>query len=152
MPIALSTLAVLVTGASLGPLRGALSAALYLGLGAFGAPIFANGQSGVGFPTFGYVVGFVVAAFVAGQLARRGADRRVVSTLALGALGSLVLYACGVPWLALSLGVDLGEALALGVYPFLIGDALKVLALAALLPSAWRLVGRIEASTDGGGR
>lgn len=151
VPIALSTLAVLTTGAALGPLRGALSATLYLVIGALGAPIFSNGQSGVVFPTFGYVVGFVIAAFVAGQLARKKADRKVSTTLALGAAGSIVLYLCGVPWLAFSLGISLSEAVMLGVVPFLIGDTLKVLALAALLPSAWRVVSLIDPKNTGKG-
>jgi biotin transport system substrate-specific component len=65
-------------------------------------------------------------------------------------LGSVVLYLCGVPWLAVSLDIDLGRAIMLGVVPFLIGDALKVLALAGILPSAWRLVDKIrpESNTD----
>lgn len=152
VPIALSTFAVLATGASLGARRGALSAGLYLVIGALGAPVFSGGQSGVAFPTFGYVIGFVLAAAIVGRLARRGADRRVGTTLAMGALGSLVLYVCGVPWLAVSLGVGLGQAVTLGVVPFLLGDALKVLALSMLLPTAWKVVGRIAPEADGGGR
>src|SRR5690606_32756472 len=138
VPIALSTFAVFVVGASLGPLRGVLSAGLYLALGAAGAPVFSGGQSGVAFPTFGYVIGFVIAAALVGRLASHRADRHVPGALALGALGTLVMYACGVPWLAVSLGVGLREAIVLGVLPFLIGDAVKVLALAGLLPSLWR--------------
>lgn len=152
VPIALSTFAVLLTGAALGPLRGALSAGLYLLVGAAGAPVFSGGQSGVTFPTFGYVVGFVIAAVVVGQLARHRADRAVGSTLALGALGSIVLYVCGVPWLALSLDIGLGQATLLGVVPFLIGDTVKVLVLAALLPAAWRLVGKVTPEIGGSER
>lgn len=148
VPIALSTFAVLVTGASLGARRGALSAGLYLVIGALGAPVFSGGQSGVLFPTFGYVIGFVLAAAIVGQLARRGADRRVGTTLAMGTLGSFTLYICGVPWLAVSLGVGLGQAVVLGVVPFLLGDALKVVALSMLLPSAWKVVGRISPGVD----
>lgn len=140
VPVALSTFAVLATGAALGALRGALSAALYMVIGALGAPVFAGGQSGVMIPTFGYVIGFVIAAALVGRLARHRADRKIGTTLATGALGSIVLYLCGVPWLAVSLDIDLGQAIMLGVVPFLIGDALKVLALAGILPSAWRLV------------
>lgn len=144
VPLALSTFAVMATGAALGPLRGSLSAALYVVLGVLGAPVFSSGQSGFLFPTFGYVVGYVLAAAIVGQLAKHQADRRVGSTLALGALGTLALYACGVPWLMVSLGIDLGRALQFGVLPFLIGDTLKVLALAGLLPSLWRLVARVR--------
>ncbi|RXW33531.1 biotin transporter BioY [Propioniciclava flava] len=152
VPIALSTFTVMATGAALGPLRGTLSAALYVLIGMLGAPVFANGHSGVAFPTFGYLIGYVIAAWVVGQLARHQADRRVGTTLALGALGTLILYACGVPWLAVSLGIDLGMAIQLGVVPFLIGDTLKVLALAGLLPSLWRLVARIRPDDRAGAR
>src|SRR5699024_10012864 len=80
-------------------------------------------------------LGYVLAAFIAGQLARRRADRRPVTTVALAALGTLVLYLCGGAWLAVSLGLDLRQTFLLGVAPFLLGDALKALALTVLLPS-----------------
>jgi len=144
VPIALSTFAVMATGAALGSLRGSLSALLYLLIGVAGAPVFSGGQSGILFPTFGYVIGFVISAIVVGQLARIRADRRVGTALGLGALGTLVLYGCGVPWLAVALGVDLGQAVLLGVVPFLLGDALKVVVLSGLLSTLWRIVGRVQ--------
>lgn len=149
VPIALSTFSVLLAGAALGSLRGALSSLLYLILGAAGAPIFSHGQSGVAFPTFGYIVGFVIAAAVVGRLARQGADRKVLSTLLLGSVGTVMLYVCGVPWLALSLGVDLGTAVMLGVVPFVIGDAVKILALSAVLPGAWKLLATLGDQHEG---
>lgn len=155
VPIALATLAVLVVGASLGPVRGALSALLYLLVGAAGAPIFSDGQSGLALPTFGYIVGYVIAAALVGRLAGHGAERRWLPTLGLGALGTLALYVCGVPWLALSLDIGLGRAVLLGVVPFLLGDLVKILILGALLPSTWRLVGATgvhAAGLDEGGR
>src|SRR5699024_10433068 len=150
--ITLATLGVMGVGASLGPLRGASSAGVYLLLGAVGAPIFSDGQSGVMLPTFGYVVGYVLAAFIAGQLARRRADRRPVTTFALAALGTLVLYLCGGAWLAVSLGLDLRQTFLLGVAPFLLGDALKALALTVLLPSVWAVTSRREAQDRRGQR
>ncbi|MBF4562225.1 biotin transporter BioY [Microbacterium sp. VKM Ac-2870] len=148
VPITLSTFAVMVNGAVLGSWRGASSALLYLVIGALGAPVFSAGQSGVSFPTFGYIVGFVVAALVVGQLARREADRKVGTTLLLGGIGTIVIYAFGVPWLAVSLGVDLGRAVLLGVVPFLVGDALKIVVLSALLPTAWKAVALLVAPTS----
>lgn len=142
VPISLATFAVLLTGAALGPVRGASSAGLYLALGVIGVPLFANGSSGWAFSSFGYILGYVAAALLVGTLARRRADRNVWTTLGLGALGSLVIYACGVPWLAAFLGVDLATALTLGVVPFLIGDAIKIVAMTALLPATWRVVDR----------
>lgn len=144
VPLSLATFAVLLTGASLGPLRGGISAGLYLTLGLIGVPLFANGSAGWAFSSFGYIVGYVVAALIVGILARRRSDRNVWSTLGLAALGSLTIYAFGVPWLAAFLGVDLATALALGIVPFLIGDAIKVAAMAGLLPLAWRLADRAQ--------
>jgi biotin transport system substrate-specific component len=141
VPITLQTLTVLLAGAALGPLRGGLSMGLYLVVGAAGVPWFAELNSGIGFVTFGYVVGFVLAATLVGWLARRGADRTFTGTIGAMVLGNLVIYAVGVPYLAWALGVDLGEAIRLGTLPFLVGDALKILLAAGLLPLAWRLAG-----------
>jgi biotin transport system substrate-specific component len=144
VPLSLATFAVLLTGASLGPLRGGLSAGLYLALGLVGVPLFAGGSAGWAFSSFGYIVGYVVAALIVGILARHRSDRNVWSTLGLAVLGSLTIYAFGVPWLAAFLGADLVTALTLGVVPFLIGDAIKVAAMAGLLPLAWRLADRAQ--------
>lgn len=114
---------------------------LYLLAGMAGVPWFSEQGSGFGFPSFGYILGFVVAAVAVGALARRGADRTVARTAALMVAGNLVIYAVGVPYLALSIGVGLGEAVTLGLLPFLIGDGLKILLAAGLLPAAWRLAG-----------
>lgn len=152
VPITMSTFAVMAAGAVLGSSRGAASAVLYLVLGAAGAPVFSSGQSGIAFPTFGYIVGFVVAALVVGQLARHRADRRVGTSLLLGAIGTISIYAFGVPWLAVSLGVGLDRALVLGVVPFLVGDAVKVAVLSALLPASWKAVDRLRANDADSGR
>ncbi|WP_448710382.1 biotin transporter BioY [Microbacterium profundi] len=142
VPISLATFAVLLTGAALGPLRGSASAGVYLVLGLVGVPLFAHGASGWAFSSFGYIVGYVVAALIVGALARRRSDRSVWSTLGLAAVGSLTIYAFGVPWLAAFAGIDLATAFALGVLPFLIGDAVKIVAMAGLLPATWRIVDR----------
>ena len=144
VPITLQTLTVLLAGAALGPLRGAASMGLYLAVGAAGVPWFAEQNSGLGFPTLGYVIGFVVAATLVGWLARRGADRTVRGAIGAMVLGNLIIYAIGVPYLALAIGVDLAEAVALGALPFLVGDGLKILLAAGLLPAAWRLSGRFR--------
>ncbi len=91
------------------------------------------------FASFGYIVGFVIAAALVGWFARRGADRSVLGTVALMAAGNLVIYAIGVPWLMASMGGGIGEGLRLGVVPFLVGDGLKIALAAGLLPAAWRL-------------
>ncbi|SDD29178.1 biotin transport system substrate-specific component [Sanguibacter gelidistatuariae] len=142
VPITLSSFAVLLTGAALGSRRGALSMALYVLAGVLGAPFYADGASGWAFASFGYVLAYLPAAVVAGHLARRGSDRTPWGTVALVAAASATIYVPGVIWLMTYLDVNLTTALALGVTPFLIGDAVKALALGAVLPTAWKVVGR----------
>lgn len=144
VPLSLATFAVLLSGATLGPTRAALSTTLYLALGVAGAPFFAGQASGWSFASFGYIVGYVPAAIVVGLLARRRADRSVLSTIATACLGSFLIYAAGLPWLIVFLDVDLATGLELGVYPFLVGDAIKALAAALLLPAAWKLAKQNE--------
>lgn len=141
VPLSLQTFAVLLAGAALGSRRGAASMALYLLAGAAGVPWFAAHQSGWAFPSFGYVVGFVAAAWLAGRLAEAGADRQVLKSTGLLVLGNVVIYAFGVTGLAASTGMGLGTAVAKGVAPFLVGDVIKIVVAAALLPAAWKLVG-----------
>lgn len=142
VPLTLGTLGALLVGAALGPWRATASLALYAIGGAAGVCWFAGGASGWAFASFGYVLGFVLAAALAGTLARRGADRSVWGSAGLMVLGTLSVYAAGVPWLALFLGIDAGEALRLGVLPFLVGDVVKAALVAGLLPAAWALVAR----------
>ncbi|MBG0815121.1 biotin transporter BioY [Planomonospora sp. ID82291] len=139
VPLTMQTFAVLLSGAALGLPRAFLGMALYLALGQLGVPWFSPAG---GNATLGYVVGFVVAASVVGALAGRGGDRTPVRTLGTMALGTLIIYAFGLPWLMVAKDLDLGTAFAGGVLPFLIGDGLKILAAAGLLPAAWRLARR----------
>lgn len=125
VPISLQTFAVLLSAAALGPLRAGAGMTLYIVAGVAGFPWFAEQNSGIGFPSFGYIVGFVLAAVIVGALARQGADRSVLGTAVLMVVGNLVIYAIGVPYLAIAISVDLGEAIILGALPFLIGDGLK---------------------------
>ena len=141
VPLSLQTFSVLLVGAALGSRRGALSLALYLLAGMAGVPWFSAHHSGWTFPSFGYVVGFVAAAWLVGLLAERGADRHVAKTVGLMVAGNVVIYAFGVAGLMLATGMTLPVALAKGVLPFLIGDLIKVVAAAALLPAGWKLVG-----------
>jgi biotin transport system substrate-specific component len=144
VPFTLQTLAVLVTGAALGSVRGVLSMALYLVAGAAGLPWFASHSHGWGGPSFGYIIGFVVAAGVVGELARRGNDRHVLSSLGLLAVGSAIVYVIGATWLAHDLHLSAQKAVELGVTPFLLTDGLKLAIAAAVLPGAWTLVRRMR--------
>jgi biotin transport system substrate-specific component len=141
VPLSLQTFSVLLVGAVLGSRRGVASMALYLLAGVAGVPWFSQHQSGWAFASFGYVVGFVLAAWLVGRLAERGADRTVASTAGLMVLGNLAIYACGVSGLMVVTGMGLVAALLAGVVPFLIGDAIKVALAAGLLPATWKLVG-----------
>ena len=145
IPVTGQTLAVLLVGALLGSRRGALSILAYLAEGAMGMPVFSAGGAGMLWllgPTGGYLLGFVPAAFVTGLLAERGWDRRAGTTLAMMLAGNVTLYLVGVPYLAGYVGLD--RALALGLFPFIIGDLCKWLLAAALLPSGWRLLHSIR--------
>jgi len=149
IPITGQTLGVLLVGAALGPELGAASMLLYLAEGAVGLPFFAAGGHGWSLLTLssasgGYLWGFVLMGLVAGALARRGWDRSLRSSISAMLIGEIVLYAIGVPWLAAAAGIGIDRALVLGLYPFVVGDLLKLLGAAALLPAAWRLTRRSE--------
>ncbi|MBW4720647.1 biotin transporter BioY [Saccharothrix obliqua] len=141
VPLTGQTFAALLVGAALGWRRGGASMVLYLIAGMAGVPWFQGASSGMP-ASLGYVVGFVFAGVVVGHLAGRGGDRTPLRTAGTMVLGNLVIYAFGVPYLMAVANVDLGRALALGVVPFLIGDAIKVALAAGLLPGAWALVNR----------
>lgn len=143
VPVTGQTFAVLLTGAALGMRRGAAAQALYVGLGALGLPVYADGAGGweaATGATAGYLVGFVLAAALIGRLAERRMDRRVLTAVPAMLAGSVVIYTTGVGWLMLHLGVSLQEAVALGLTPFLVGDLLKLTAAGLVLPAAWKLV------------
>jgi biotin transport system substrate-specific component len=143
VPITGQTFAVLLTGAALGPARGAAGQATYFLLGAVGLPVYQDGASGwdAAFgSTFGYLAGFILAALLVGALARAGLDRTPLGTVVAFAAGSAVIYALGVSWLVVSLDLSPAKAIDVGLTPFLVGDALKAALAAALLPAAWRLL------------
>jgi biotin transport system substrate-specific component len=149
VPITGQTLGVIVVGAALGARRGALSLLSYLGLGLAGLPVFAGlsgGLASVAKPSFGFIIGFVFAAFVAGWFAERSWDRRPALAFAGFAAASVVPFLVGVPYMAfilnnvLGLGYGLGDVLAVGVLPFLVGGVVKAALAAAIVPAAWALV------------
>ena len=144
VPITGQTFAVLLAGAALGSKAGAASQGLYLLMG-LAFPVYSGGNSGWEYATGatgGFLVGFIAAAWIVGALAERQQDRTVVTAIPAFLTGSVVIYACGVPWLASNLGVSWVEAVGLGLTPFLLGDLAKALLAGALLPTAWKLAGR----------
>lgn len=142
VPVTGQTFAALLVGTALGARRGFLSLALYALVGMAGMPWFAEAGSGVAAPSLGYVVGMLLAATVVGALARRGGDRSALRTAGTMVLGSAIIYAVGVPYLAAATGMSLTQAVAAGLTPFLIGDALKAALAMGALPTAWKLLDR----------
>ncbi|MBT3338597.1 MAG: biotin transporter BioY [Anaerolineae bacterium] len=141
VPLTGQTFAVLLVGATLGSKRGAASLTFYTALGALGLPIFAGGAAGMAYlsgATLGYLIGFIVAAYLIGRLAERGLERSLRTSLLPFFVGTIVIYLFGAGWLAMLFGIE--KALTLGVLPFLIGDAIKLVLAALALPATWKLV------------
>jgi biotin transport system substrate-specific component len=141
VPVTGQTFAALLVGTSLGAGRGFLSLALYALLGLAGVPWFAAGTHGAG-ASFGYIIGMLLASAAVGALARRGTDRSVLRMAGTMLLGEAIIYAIGVPYLALSLDLSTSAALAAGLTPFLIGDALKAALAMGATPTAWKFVNK----------
>jgi biotin transport system substrate-specific component len=141
VPFTLQTFAVLLTAFALGSRRGVLAQLAYIGAGACGLPVFAGWAGGIGHvfgPTGGYLLGFIAASWIVGRLAEKGWDKKVALSLAAMVLGNLAIYACGVAWLSAMIGFD--KAMMAGMVPFLLGDAIKILAASAALPAAWKAI------------
>jgi len=149
VPLTGQTYAVLLVAALLGGRRGMLAMLAYLAEGLLGLPVFAAGHSAwtpssVGVPTIigptaGYLLVLPLVGLLVGSLAERGWDRRPARAVLAMALGSGLIYLGGVSWLTHYL--DLSRALQVGLFPFLVGDSIKVALAAVTLPLGWRLVG-----------
>ncbi len=147
VPITGQTFAVLLTGALLGSRLGALAMIAYLVEGAAGLPFFRGGNGGAHYllfsPTTGYLLAYPVAAFVTGLLAERGWDKRYLWAAAAMGLGSLVILLGGWAWLSLFFRTA-ADAFNAGVAPFIIGDIVKIALAAAMLPTGWAILRRIN--------
>lgn len=142
VPITGQTFGVLLVGAALGSKRGAVSLASYLAFGLLGLPFFAGGAHGINIligATGGYLIGFILATYVIGFLAERGLERNVRTSIIPFLVGTVIIYVCGIAWLTAVLG-SFSQALVAGLLPFLIGDAMKLIAASLILPTAWKLV------------
>jgi biotin transport system substrate-specific component len=142
VPITGQTFAVLLVAAGAGLWRGVASTVLYAVLGLAGVPWFAGASSGYVSATFGYILGFVAAAALVGWLAQRGWTRTPWRTAAAMVLGSVAIYAIGVPWLKATLDLSWSTAISLGLTPFVVADLLKAALAAGLFTAAWALVDR----------
>jgi len=144
VPMTMQTFAVLLIALALGSRLGSATVVLYLAEGAVGLPVFAKG-AGLAYlagPTGGYLLGFVAAAWVAGWLSERGWGRPGLRVFAAMVAGTALIYLFGLTWLATLVGLE--KAVALGLVPFLLGDVVKALLAAMLLPTAWKLAARPE--------
>ena len=142
VPITGQTLAVVLTAAALGPYRGLAGQGLYLLLGMIGLPFYSDAAGGVDVvfgATGGYLVGFLPAAYLIGLAARQGQDRRFSRALPLFVLGQLVIFAVGVPWLAVSADLSAAQAIDAGFTPFIVGGLVKAAVAAVVLGGAWKL-------------
>ena len=151
VPITGQTFAVLLSGAALGSRLGATSQALYWGLGAAGLPFYTQASGGweaATGATAGYLVGFIVAAYVVGLLAERRQDRNVATAIPAFLTGSVIIYAFGVTWLWYSVAAftTADQAIAAGLTPFIIGDVIKIALAGIALPAAWAVVGAARRS------
>jgi biotin transport system substrate-specific component len=145
VPFTGQTFGVLLVGGALGFRRGLLALLLYVLIGSIGLPVFAQGKAGLAIVqgvTGGYLIGFVVAAALVGRLAELGWDRKIGGSLVAMALGTAVIYAIGVPWLKVTLGLPWETAVAEGMTKFLLWDAAKLVVAAGIFPAAWWLIGR----------
>ena len=147
VPFTLQPMVVLLGGAALGSRLGMTSQVLYILVGLAGLPVFAaspilpQGFGRLLGPTGGYLMSYPFAAFLTGLLAERGLDRRYVTSVVAMAAGLMVVFACGVLWLAFvarpAAGID--AALRTGLYPFIPADLFKILLAAAVMPALWHL-------------
>lgn len=134
VPIVLANFFVILSGALLGSRWGTASVGLFLFLGLVGLPVFSDGGGVAALvgPTGGYLIGYLVAAFVTGMITEHGKSKPLLDVAGL-ASGAIVIYLFGLPWLKLSLHLTWLKAVALGVLPFLAGDALKVAAAVVIV-------------------
>jgi biotin transport system substrate-specific component len=152
VPVTGQTLAVVVVGAALGARRGAAALATYLFAGLAGLPVFAGFTGGflVAKPSFGYIIGFVVAASVAGWFAERAWDRKPLLAFAGFVLASAIPFVFGIPYMAFILNVvgggsfGVGEILQFGLWPFVVGGLVKAAIAAVAIPAAWAAVRAVD--------
>ena len=129
IPLTLQTFFTYTSGAVLGKYRGALSQIIYIGLGCLGLPVFAGGKAGFGVllgPTGGYLIGFVLGAFLIGFLVRLKKKPGFLMIIFSLVIGTLAIYSLGVVQLSIWMGITLRQALLVGMLPFVFGDALKI--------------------------
>lgn len=148
VPITGQTLGVILVGGALGMRRGAAALTTYLLAGLAGAPIFAGGMGGPAYvlsPSFGFIIGFVGAAAIAGWAAERAWDRNVLLAMAGFTLATVAPFVVGVPYLAAVLGLtDLAAIAAVGITPFIVPGLVKAGIAAAVFPLVWQAIRALD--------
>jgi len=137
VPIILQNMFVLLSGLLLGSRWGLASVGVYILAGACGLPVFAGGLGGISRivgPTGGYLLGYLPGVFITGLIAEKTGQRMIYDVIAM-ICGTIIIYSCGLIWLKVLTGMTLAKTLAVGMYPFLIGDALKIAAACAIAKS-----------------
>ena len=128
IPISLANFVICLTAWLLGPKFGTLSVVIYLAIGLIGVPVFSGygaGLAKVAGPTGGYLVGYLLLAFIGGLFIEKSNGQPVVSAVGL-VLGDAVCYVLGTAWFVFQMQCDLGYALAVCVYPFIVLDLAKI--------------------------
>jgi len=148
VPIVLTTLFVLLTGLLLGSRWGMASMGVYLLVGALGLPVFSGGRGGLAHffgPTGGYLLGFVLSAWITGLISERSKGLLISDVIAVLA-GSLAIYGLGLPWLKTVTQMSWSKTLIVGVIPFLPGDAIKATAAILMARSVRPILSRQQKS------
>lgn len=152
VPLTGQTLAVLLTAGALGTWRSMTSSVLYLGLAVAGFPVLApqadgshvTGTQVFQMASFGYVVGFIIASYAVGKLSERGFSKSIVGTAIIMIAGTIAIYTAGLINLKNVTGADWTQVFSWGLTPFLVGDLIKVVIAANLLPATWKLTSRLQ--------
>ncbi len=145
VPLTGQTFGVLIVGGALGARRGFAAVALYVLLGLVGLPFFAEHTGGSAVilgATGGYLIGFIIAGAIVGRLAELGWDRHIGGAIGMMLVGSVVIYAIGLPWLGVTLHLSPADTIAAGLTPFVAWDSAKLAVAAGIFPAAWWLIGR----------
>ena len=138
VPMTMQTFVVLILGMAYGARLGAATLSLYLIEGAVGIPVFATG-SGIAYiagPTGGYLIGFLLAAYTIGWLANKGWDRSMIKTLGAMLVGTAIIFLFGIAWLSTFIGFE--KAVAAGLTPFILSEALKIALAVIIMPLLWK--------------
>jgi biotin transport system substrate-specific component len=145
VPITGQTFAVLLTGALLGSRLGAMAMVVYLVEGGLGLPFFYGGHGGIAHlfgPTGGYLVAFPAAAFITGAFAENGWDKRFLTAVAAMFVGSIVILLAGWAWFSVVMHTPMLVAFKLSVAPHIVGDLIKIVLAAAVMPAGWAVLKR----------